>query len=465
MNTAHKHMLMANCKGDHAMGRSGHCHRCDAEALVMRSSRAAFTLLELLIVIAIIGLLAAMSVVVMLGFKDSAEEEATSATIQKLARMIEQRTEAFDRAFRGVREQNAMNGMRLLLADPNTDGDRSDGVFGVYEPALRILAKKSAYRFEMPQSFADRIAFGDTDSKVTGMPNSFYYAIAAPRARTDLGLPTTTALDAAAIVNEVQTRFARHQSVTESAECLYFSLIASGSFGASTVDGDRFTPEEIADTDEDGLPEFIDAWGQPLRFYRWPTRMIDWNPPVPFQPVLTDTNESTDVEVSIDTNNDGTPDSIIGKRKISGDQRIVANILMRGLPQAPTILPNGALPRDLLLTDPDDPVGVLYSEMERLNGAGGTNALATVFNELNFHTPDTFHAPIVMSAGLDESLGLYEPSDIANFGNLGAYNANLDGDATPGELADFQAMLALVQDNITSRNKVSGGRLVSGAGK
>jgi hypothetical protein len=26
----------------------------------------------------------------------------------------------------------------------------------------------------------------------------------------------------------------------------------------------------VGDTDGDGLPEFIDAWGEPLQFYRWP---------------------------------------------------------------------------------------------------------------------------------------------------------------------------------------------------
>ena len=26
----------------------------------------------------------------------------------------------------------------------------------------------------------------------------------------------------------------------------------------------------LKDTDGDGLPEFVDAWGEPLRFYRWP---------------------------------------------------------------------------------------------------------------------------------------------------------------------------------------------------
>lgn len=420
-----------------------------------------FTLLELLMVIAIISILMSMSVVVMLGFKDSAEEEATSATVQKLARLVEQRVEAFDRAFRGVREQQAVTAMRGVLLDPNGNGNRADAVYGVYESAIKILAKKSLFRFEFPQSFSDRLDLGDSSTWVTGLPDSMYIAIVAPTVRTDLGLPATTSLTAPAIVSEATTRFAKHQKDTESAECLYFQLFASGNYGATAVDGDRFTEREIQDTDGDGLPEFIDAWGNPIRFYRWPTRMIDVDAPFPFQPVLSDPSDNTDVIVTVDTNGDGTPDTTIGQRRITADERMVANIMMRGLPPAPSLLPNGALPRDLLLTDPDDPVGILYSEMERLpaldqngNGnyedSGDVPGMGTVFNELRLHTPDTFHAPMVVSAGIDEELGIHEPWNIAALGNLGAY--------------DF-AQLSKIQDNITSRNKVAGGKMSSGGGK
>src|SRR5688572_20468601 len=142
--------------------------------------RGGFTLLELLMVVAIIGILMSMSIVVMLGFIDQAEEEATSTTVQKLARLIEQRTEAFDRAFVGARKQNAINGMRALLADPNVDGNQDDGIFGVYDAAVTMLAKKAAFRFEMPQRFAERYLFEGVAMIVPGLPNSMYIAIAAP---------------------------------------------------------------------------------------------------------------------------------------------------------------------------------------------------------------------------------------------------------------------------------------------
>src|SRR5262249_17242527 len=38
----------------------------------------------------------------------------------------------------------------------------------------------------------------------------------------------------------------------------------------SAFSRDDFRDTEVKDTDGDGLMEFIDAWGEPLQFYRWP---------------------------------------------------------------------------------------------------------------------------------------------------------------------------------------------------
>lgn len=403
----------------------------------IRQRRGAFTLLELLIVISIIALLMSLSVVVLLGVLNQAEEEATSATIQKVNRLLEQRVEAFDRSFKGTRRNTAIQLMRALLADPNSDGDSSDGIFGVTDAVVEILAKKALFRHEFPQRFVDRTAFGAFSEGTysdTGVPNSIYLAVCAPIARQELGLADTVPLTDTAVKDEVKAKFLNHAASqeTESSELLYFFLLKSGSYGASSVDTDRFSDEEIKDTDEDGLPEFVDAWGQPLRFYRWPTRLIDVDPAVPFQPVLSNLTDATD-----------TPPRVITQL-----ERDVANLILKGLPPAPTSLPNGASPRDLMLIDPDDPIGRIYAELERLDGTDGKPLFRLHFNEAAYHTPDTFHAPLVLSAGPDEKLGLYEPNDTANFGNLAAYDNTLSA---------VQIIDALT-DNITSRNKISGGR-------
>ena len=51
---------------------------------------------------------------------------------------------------------------------------------------------------------------------------------------------------------------------------LYAILVEGVGPLGSVFSRDDFTDQEVKDTDGDGLPEFVDAWGQPLQFFRWP---------------------------------------------------------------------------------------------------------------------------------------------------------------------------------------------------
>ena len=51
---------------------------------------------------------------------------------------------------------------------------------------------------------------------------------------------------------------------------LYAILVEGTGPWGSVFSRDDFTDREVMDTDKDGLPEFVDAWGQPLQFFRWP---------------------------------------------------------------------------------------------------------------------------------------------------------------------------------------------------
>jgi len=78
------------------------------------------------------------------------------------------------------------------------------------------------------------------------------------------GAPTSAAKQAVASLLQ------NHQHKTARSEMLYALLVeGSGPLG-SVFSKDDFTDKEVQDTDNDGLPEFVDAWGQPLQFYRWP---------------------------------------------------------------------------------------------------------------------------------------------------------------------------------------------------
>ncbi len=61
-----------------------------------------------------------------------------------------------------------------------------------------------------------------------------------------------------------------HKHVTARAEMLYAILVEGIGPWGSVFSRDDFTDREVQDTDGDGLPEFVDAWGQPLQFFRWP---------------------------------------------------------------------------------------------------------------------------------------------------------------------------------------------------
>ena len=68
----------------------------------------------------------------------------------------------------------------------------------------------------------------------------------------------------------ITSRLGNHTHVTARAEMLYAILVEGAGPLGSVFSRDDFTDREVQDTDGDGLPEFVDAWGQPLQFFRWP---------------------------------------------------------------------------------------------------------------------------------------------------------------------------------------------------
>jgi prepilin-type N-terminal cleavage/methylation domain-containing protein len=69
---------------------------------------------------------------------------------------------------------------------------------------------------------------------------------------------------------KIQANLANHTHNTARSEMLYALLVEGRGPLGSVFSVDDFTTKEVQDTDGDGLPEFVDAWGQPLQFYRWP---------------------------------------------------------------------------------------------------------------------------------------------------------------------------------------------------
>lgn len=85
----------------------------------------------------------------------------------------------------------------------------------------------------------------------------------------DIAEGTNNGNDAEAVSN-LNRFLTNHRHVTARSETLYAILVEGQGPLGSVFSPEEFTSQEVRDTDGDGLPEFVDAWGRPLQFYRWP---------------------------------------------------------------------------------------------------------------------------------------------------------------------------------------------------
>lgn len=327
--------------------------------------RAGFTLVEVLVVVALISFLMVISIAVVANFISRAREEATAGTILKIHKLYQERMEAFQRTLKGPQFEDQVNAKLARLQQAGVASGQN--LFGIQRRVAETLVKKDLYKAAFRQFVNE--------------PNL-------PQL-----LPTNTA------------------SAADSSEAMFYALTRQDVFGIPPVGTDAFATAEYGDTDGDGNLEFLDAWGRPLRFYRWPTRLI--KPSVSGVPVAT-----------------GNP------------VRPTADLLIKGLPRRPT-----GTGRDPLSQDPDDALGYLSREVRARFPALATLAAPLGVNETNYHTLDTWHAFLIVSAGADGNLGLFEPNDYASFGHL----AMPTGPAAASYYTDD------LTDNITNRNRRAGG--------
>ncbi len=71
-------------------------------------------------------------------------------------------------------------------------------------------------------------------------------------------------------VANINTFLQNHRHKTARSEMLYALLVNGKGPLGSTFSREDFTGNEVKDTDNDGVPEFVDGWGEPLQFFRWP---------------------------------------------------------------------------------------------------------------------------------------------------------------------------------------------------
>ena len=404
---------------------------------VAGSTVSGFTILELLVTMGIIALLAVIFGTVAGTMIGRAREKASAATINKIQGLLDQRFEGFGRYMDSPTFQTWVDEQHRWLSSVTARGGA--GIVGVSRKVSEVLKKKYLAKLTFPQRFAES---PDVVSKIAADSQLTFIA-------------------------------ANHnkQPWTESSELLYYVLTKTEVFGIAPVDDSEFSTSEVADTDDDGLLEFVDAWGQPLRFYRWPTRLVKPTGAVgpDGEPGIGNTDDDGNGITDGDSNGFEDPDELgaIGSddHTITAVDRNVASLLMSGLPAPPRA---GSRQHDMLNQDPGDELGLIAQEARRLFESRAQINLLSIFNEANYHTIDTYHAPLIVSAGADNRLGLFEPfptEDLNGNGTLDAagglfedLNGNGSIDTTYGHLAMPTGVVDDLTDNITNRNQRAGGK-------
>lgn len=413
-----------------------------------------FTLIELIIVVGIIGILMSALGVTISNMLESAKSARTLSTLQKVEGLINERRKGMERSFTRPSFQTLVKRKAAVMAMRFP---------GLSEKAVATLLKKDLSRLYFPQTFSEYMLSAQYLREVMNQNIDF----------DNSGIPDT--------LEESGFIASKHDLTTESAEMLFVVLTKLEAFGAQTAGEDSFTTDEVRDTDGDGLPEIVDGWGNPLRFYRWPTGVLK-----PFGIVGKDLQPG---RALFDDDGDGADDNSVGEYAtpdtddsiIEPEARTFASFLMSGLPRAPQV--QGQY--DTLNEDPDDPYGLLLAEMKRLSVT--IPPLVTTTDYLQFenlyHTFDTFHKPLVVSAGPDGFLGLQEPfvTEDLNFNGTFDSGEDLNGDGVfnDGVTAPFLGWhravpidpdtsnpltfseltsIEVAYDNMTNRNRRAGGQ-------
>jgi prepilin-type N-terminal cleavage/methylation domain-containing protein len=224
----------------------------------MRRHRA-FTLIELLLVIAVIAILASLSLVVINDANYQSQWNATQNRVNQIDRILKTRLEGYE-----VRRVPLNNLLDYIDRSPNNDGRNAQHDVRVLK--RRIIA--DIISAEMPQSLSDVINASNSFPSQPFIDWATGYSDLQASPNPPQGTGNNIWMDlgpqvpAAALRFNVQNQ--QGQVPDDNSELLYIILETTqfnGIVGTAALGSRAF-----GDTDGDGFPEVLDVWGNPITF-------------------------------------------------------------------------------------------------------------------------------------------------------------------------------------------------------
>ncbi len=244
-------------------------------------NRHGFTLVELLVVISIIGFISGMFLVAFRGASQEASTQKTRTTIQKISEVLNARMDEYINFPISLRIASGILPPNVVSWDTSTNGE----TVVLLRERARLLVLRDLIRMEMPDHPDDLKYTTFWRSILTGQALTQYPENLPRGVSTGLGtnvpLATPGYLVSAPVTSRVKALITRlidpkqpskprdkWDELYANEELLFLIVEGSELNGSSAIE--LFGKSEVADTDNDGLNEFVDAFGKPIRWIRWP---------------------------------------------------------------------------------------------------------------------------------------------------------------------------------------------------
>ena len=226
----------------------------------------AFTLVELLTVIVIISMLAAISLVALNGAYTEAKIAKTRGTIAKLDAAIQQIFEEYEDRFGMINpdtSQISAAATALGWSGPLTSTQQA-----FVTESLKLHFIRDTMRMEMPDQWAD--VFDSTDTAVSPTAKAPIGSSSGSPGRLAFAGNSSIVADLSPVFSYYYSAYERYVNAGGDAlgpnpAALLYLIIANLNPEAL----ENFHGSEIADPDGDGFLKFVDAWGKPIQFIRW----------------------------------------------------------------------------------------------------------------------------------------------------------------------------------------------------